>query len=110
MSTLHQPTVRDKIADRWKSADVVNFVEHGQSQNFADAGDSLQQKESHGIIDFGGSFEVQFQLAIFFIEVVEIGEIRRNTQLHTDVAEGLVDVDAFAGILQPLPPWMAFMN
>ena len=45
---------------------------------------------------------MQLELATFFLEVIEIGEIGTNAELHAGIAKGFVDVDAFAGRLQSL--------
>jgi hypothetical protein len=61
MLTTNQPSVRQKFSNSRKAANGVDFIEQSHRENTSDSGDGLKQVKVVGIVNFGGSFKLDFR-------------------------------------------------
>jgi len=83
----NQTAVRRKVLHQWKAADVMDFIQHAQRQDFSHTGDGLQQVKGIGVMGFGVFEDLQFYVL---------------QQLVVSIDHSQVDLDAFidAGVLE----------
>ena len=86
MAAFDESAVRQKGSDSGESFDGVNFVQHRHRQNPADAGNGLQAKQRLRIINFGRSFDMQFELSDLVVEKI----CRANVEVHGRFNTGIV--------------------
>ena len=88
-----QPSVRQKVADLRKAADVVDLVQHRHRQDSANAGNAHQAVERIRIVNLRVLFQVEIEpLDLFVIEVDQV-HVERDHALHAVFLEAIGDAD-----------------
>ena len=95
---LDEATVAEEVLRGGKTVDGLDFVENGQSQGLADAGDGAQQGEVARLFPFGDSEEFLFQLLD--------GVVVLNDQLDI-LLKGKTLTGVFGGFEEGLEPFLA---
>ena len=87
LGAFDQSGLGEEVADLLEARDIMDFIEHHQGKDFADAWHGVQQVQGTGVMGFGAAHDAGLELGELLVVDIDKHDIELDALSHTRVWE-----------------------